>query len=40
MNNALSDLSEKLDAFNTKTIKGLYSVVAKGQTQMQDFYSQ
>jgi three-Cys-motif partner protein len=40
MNNALADLTEKLDAFNTKTIKGIYSVVAKGQTQMQDFYSQ
>jgi three-Cys-motif partner protein len=37
MNNALEDLKNKLDAINTKDIRGLYSVVAEGQTQMGDF---
>ena len=37
MKNALDDLSTKLDAINTKTIKGLYSVVAQGQFQMSSF---
>ena len=39
MKNVVDDLKKKLDAINTKTIKGLYSVVAQGQMQMKDFFS-
>jgi three-Cys-motif partner protein len=38
MKNVVDDLKKKLDAINTKDIKGLYSVVAQGQKQMKDFF--
>jgi three-Cys-motif partner protein len=38
MKNVVDDLKKKLDAITTKDIKGLYSVVAKGQKQMKDFF--
>jgi three-Cys-motif partner protein len=37
MKNALEDLKERLNAIRTKDIKGLYSVVAEGQMQMEDY---
>lgn len=37
MNNSLEDLRKRLNGITTKTIKGLYSVVAEGQRQMFDF---
>jgi three-Cys-motif partner protein len=38
MKNVVDDLKKKLDAINTKTIKGLYSVVARGQVQMSNYF--
>jgi hypothetical protein len=38
MKNALEDLKERLNAIRTKDIKGLYSVVAEGQMQMEDYF--
>ncbi len=38
MKNVVDDLKKKLDAIHTKDIKGLYSVVAQGQTQMKDYF--
>jgi hypothetical protein len=37
MNNSLQDLSKRLDEIKTKTIKGLYKVVAEGQSQLSFF---
>jgi three-Cys-motif partner protein len=38
MKNALEDLKERLNAIRTKDIKGLYSVVAEGQMQMEKYF--
>jgi three-Cys-motif partner protein len=38
MKNAMEDLKEKLNAIRTKDIKGLYSVVAEGQMQMEAYF--
>ena len=38
MSNVLTDLKKRLDAIRTKDIKGLYSVVAEGQMQMEDYF--
>jgi three-Cys-motif partner protein len=38
MKNALEDLKERLNAIRTKDIKGLYSVVAEGQMQMENYF--
>jgi len=37
MKNALEDLKKRLNAIRTKDIKGLYSVVAEGQMQIEDY---
>jgi three-Cys-motif partner protein len=37
MKNALGDLKTRLNLIQTKTIRGLYAVVAEGQKQLKDF---
>lgn len=37
MKNALDDLKDRLNKIQTKDIRGLYAVVAEGQTQLKDF---
>lgn len=39
MRNALTDLKRRLDKIQTKTIRGLYAVVAEGQKQLTDEWS-